>query len=70
MLCSDQHNRGMLEEISTGTSESHVFKSNGLCMNAGIEEHLDDVFMRDDKEMMHMMDALGKKGKRRICSLL
>ena len=25
MLCLDQHNRGILEEISIGTSESHVF---------------------------------------------
>ena len=25
MWCSNQHNRGMLEEISTGTLESHIF---------------------------------------------
>ena len=40
MLCSNQSKRRMPEKISTGTSESHVFKSNGLCMTAGIEEHL------------------------------
>ena len=50
MLCSNQHNREMPEEISRGTSESHVFKSNGLCMTAGIEQHLYDVFMQYDKE--------------------
>ena len=27
MLCSDQHNRGMPEEISIGTSKSHVFET-------------------------------------------
>ena len=54
MLCSDQYKRRMLEKISIGTSESHVFKSNGLCMTVGIEEHLDDVFMQVVK---HRMDA-------------
>ena len=43
MLCSDQHNRGIPEEISTGTSESHVFETSYWCMTAVIEEHLDDV---------------------------
>ena len=63
MLCSNQHNREMPEEISRGTSESHVFKSNGLCMTGGIEEYLKYVSMQVVK---HMMNALGKKGKRRI----
>ena len=45
MLCSDQYKRRMPEKISTGTSESHVFKYNGLCIAAGIEKKLDDVFM-------------------------
>ena len=66
MLCSDQHNRGMQEEILTRNLESRVFKSNGLCMTVGIEEHLDDVFMQVDKEMKHRMDALEKKRKIRI----
>ena len=66
MLCLDQHNRGIPEEISIGNSESHVFESNGLCMTAGIEEHLDDVFMQVDKEMKHRMAALEKKSKIRI----
>ena len=66
MLCSDQYKRRMLQKISIGTSESHVFKSNGLCMIAGIEEHLDDMFMQVDKEMKHRMDALEKKNKIRI----
>ena len=44
-LYSDQYKRRMPEKKSTGTSESRVFKSNGLCMTTGIEEHLDDVFM-------------------------
>ena len=35
-------------------------------MTAGIEEHLDDVFMQFDKEMKHRMDALEKKRKIRI----
>ena len=35
-------------------------------MTAGIEEHLDDVFMQVDKEMKHRMDALEKKRKIRI----
>ena len=69
MLCPNQHNRGMPKEISTGNLESHFFKSNGLCMTASIEEHLDDVFMHADKEMKHRMDALGKKGKRKIIPL-
>ena len=63
MLCSYQHNRGIPEEISTGTSESHVFKSNGLCMPVGIEEHLDYVYIQVKK---HRMNALGNKGKIRI----
>ena len=70
MLCSNQHNRGMPEEMSIGTSESHVFKSNGFCMTASIEEHLYDVFMQDDKEMKHRMDSLGNKGKRKIRPLI
>ena len=45
MLCSEQHNRGMPEEISTGNSESHVFETDYWCMTVGIEEHLDDVSM-------------------------
>ena len=36
-------------------------------MTAGIEEHLDDVSMQVVK---HRMDALGKKGKRRIGPLI
>ena len=32
-----------------------------MCMTAGIEEHLDDVFMQVDKEMKHRMDTLEKK---------
>ena len=39
-------------------------------MTAGIEEHLDDVFMQVDKEMKHKMDVLGKKGKIRIGPLI
>ena len=45
MLCSYQHNKGMPKEISIGTSKSHDFKSNGLCMTVGIEEYLKDVSM-------------------------
>ena len=63
MLCSYQHNRGMPEEISIGTSESHIFETNYWCMTAGIEAHLDDVFMQVVK---HRMDALRRKGKIRI----
>ena len=63
MLCSNQHNIEMPVEISTWTSESHVFKCNGLCMTACIEEYLKDVSMQVVK---HRMNALGKKGKRRI----
>ena len=66
MLCSDQYKRRMLENISIGTSESHVFKSNGLCMTVGIEEHLDDVFMQVDKEMKNRMEALEKKRQIKI----
>ena len=66
MLCSDQYKRRMPKNISTRTSKSHVFKSNGLCMTAGIEEHLDDVFMQVDKEMKHMMDALEKKKRSKL----
>ena len=61
MLCSNQHNRGMPEEISTRTSETHVFKSNGLCIRTGIGAHLDDVSMQVVK---HRMEALRKKGKK------
>ena len=61
MLCSHQHNRGMPEEISTGTSESHVFETDYWCMFAGIEAHLDDVSI-----VKHRMDALRKKGNIRI----
>ena len=60
MLCSDQHNRGMLEEISIGTLESHVFETDYLCMITGIEEHLKYVSMQVVK---HIMDASRKKGK-------
>ena len=63
MLCSDQHNRGMPEEISTGTSESHVFEADDWCMTVGIEEHLKYVSMQVVK---HSMDALRKKGKIKI----
>ena len=63
MLCSDQHNRGMLEEISTGTSESHVFETDYWCMTAGIEYHLKYVSMQVVK---HRMDSLRKKGKIKI----
>ena len=45
MLCSDQHNRRVLEEISTRTSESHVFEIDYWCMTAGIEARLNDVSM-------------------------
>ena len=37
MLCSDKHNKTMLEHISTGTSESHVFETDYWCMTASIE---------------------------------
>ena len=40
MLCSNQHNRGMTEEISTGTSKSHIFETDYWCMTACIEENL------------------------------
>ena len=63
MLCSDQHNRGMPREISIGTLESHIFETDYWCMTEGIEEHLKYVSMQVVK---HMMNALGKKGKRRI----
>ena len=45
LLCSNQNNKGMPEEISTGTSESHDFETNYWCVFAGIEAHLDDVSM-------------------------
>ena len=67
MLCSDQHNRGMLEEISTGTSESHVFENDYWCMTASTEEHLKYVSMQVVK---HRMDALRKKGKIKIRPLI
>ena len=60
MLCSYQHNRGIPEEISTGTSESHVFETDYWCITIGIEEHLKDVPMQ---VMKHRMDALRKKEK-------
>ena len=59
MLCSDQHNRGMPKEISTGTSGSHVFETDYWCMFVGIEAHLDSVSMQVVK---HRMDALRKEG--------
>ena len=63
MLWSNQHNRGIPEEISIGTSKSHVFGTTYWCMFTCIEAHLDDVSMQVVK---HMMDALRKKGKIRI----
>ena len=48
----------MLEKISTGNSESHVFETDYWCMFAGIDGDLDDVSMQVVK---HMMDALKKK---------
>ena len=39
MLCLEQHNRDILEEISTRNSESHVLKTGYWCMFVGIEEH-------------------------------
>ena len=63
MLCSDQHNIGIPEEISTGTLESHVFETDYWCMTAGIEEHLKDVYMQ---VLKHRMDSLRKKGKIKI----
>ena len=63
MLCSDQHNKGIREEISTWNLESHVFETNYWCVFVGIEAHLDDVSMQVVK---HWVDALGKKGKIRI----
>ena len=41
MLCLNQHNRGMPEEISTRTSESHVFETDFWCVFPGIEESED-----------------------------
>ena len=38
-------------------------------MTAGIEEHLDDVFMQVDKEMKQRVDALEKKRNIRIWPL-
>ena len=63
MQYSYQHNRGIPWEISTRTSESHVFETDYWCMTTGIEEHLKYVSMQVVK---HRMDALGKKGKIRI----
>ena len=63
MLCSDQHNRGIPEEISTWNLESHVFETDYWFMIAGIEAHLDDVSMQIVK---YRMDALKKKGKIKI----
>ena len=41
MLCSNQHNRRVLEKISIGTSESHLFETDFWCVFAGIEESED-----------------------------
>ena len=63
MLCQNQHDRGIPEEISTWTSESCVFETDYWCMTTGIEENLKYVSMQVVK---HRMDALGKKCKRII----
>ena len=63
MLCSNQHSKGIPEEISTRTLESHIFKTDYWCMTAGIEEYLKDVSIQ---VVEHRMNSLGKKGKRRI----
>ena len=63
MLCSNQNKKRMPKEISTRTSESHVFETNYWCMTAGIEEHLKYVSVEVVK---HRMDALRKKGKIKI----
>ena len=41
MLCSYQHKGTILEKISIGTSESHVFETIFWCVFAGIEESED-----------------------------
>ena len=46
--------------IETTKEDSYVFKSNGLCVTAGIGEHLNGVF---GEEMKHRMDALKNKTK-------
>ena len=43
----------MQEEISIGTSESHVFETNYWCMFAGIEEILSDVIMQGENEQLY-----------------
>ena len=40
--------------VETTDEDSYVFKSNCLCMDAGIEEHLDDVFMQVGEEMKQL----------------
>ena len=37
MLCSNQHNKRVLEKISTRTSESHVFETDFWCVLRCIE---------------------------------
>ena len=63
MLCSDQYNGGIPEEISIGTLESRIFEIDYWCMTGGIEEHLKDVSMQVVK---HRMDALIKKEKSKL----
>ena len=38
MLCSDKHKGRIPEKISTGTSDSHVFETDFLCVFVGVEE--------------------------------
>ena len=37
--------QGIPEEITTGTSESHIFETDYWCMTASIEQHLKYVSM-------------------------